>query len=136
MTAAYSRLHHLDLFDRVVDGLGDDYDIKTLSNLMLTKLIVLDPDETSRRLDSIGEKFQATLSTKLKESAVKQEVEKLQEAAKDVLRTTVHLQNSFPGVAAGIGNIQMPLWRNYCDHVNKEFAPQLKAAEDEVKMQA
>ena len=129
MSAAYSRLDHMDLFDRVVAGLGDEYDIKTICNLMLSKLIDLDPDETARRLDPVGEKFTATLKTKLKDNAVKQELEKLSEAVKDVLRTTVRLQDKFPGAVS-------PLWKNYCEHVASEYQSQLRSAQEEIKSQA
>jgi cullin-associated NEDD8-dissociated protein 1 len=135
MNAAYARLDRMAVFDRVIEGLGDDYDIKTICNLMLSKLVEIDADETSRRLDSAGQKFQATLSTKLKDNAVKQEVEKLQEAVKDVLRTTVRLQNMSPAASGGAMAVQAPLWRNYMDLVKKEYNPQLKTAEEEVKSQ-
>jgi len=64
---------------------------------MLTKLVVLDPDETSRRLDAIADYFRTIISLKLKDNAVKQEVEKQEEAVKSVLRVTLLLHAAIPG---------------------------------------
>src|SRR5690606_5892784 len=63
-------------FDRIIAGLEDDHDIKVLCNLMLPKLIQIAHRETIARLESIAEKFRATLSFKPKDNAVKQELEK------------------------------------------------------------
>ena len=53
MDASYARLSHAELFDRVVAGLGDEHDIGILCGLMLTKLLLLDPDGVGRRLDPL-----------------------------------------------------------------------------------
>ena len=135
MDTAFARMNRVDLFDRVVAGLQDDHDIKIICGLMLAKLVDIDPEETVRRLDAIAEKFQATLSAKLKDNAVKQEVEKVQEASKDTLRTTVRLQNKFPGNPAPSSSIQGQGWRNYLEWVNKDFSVQLQLAEQEVRSQ-
>ena len=135
MDTAFSRVNQIDLFDRVVAGLQDEHEIKMICGLMLGKLIDLDQEETARRLDAIAEKFQATLSTKLKDNAVKQELEKVQEASKDTLRTTVRLQNKFPGALAPSTSIQGQGWKNYLEWVNKDFSVQLQLAEQEVRSQ-
>lgn len=133
---AYARMNHLDLFDRVIAGLRDEHDVRMLSMLMLTKLMHLDPDETARHLDTLAGPFQEITSTKLKENAVKQEVEKLQEAVKDVLIVTVRLQSRFPQVSIPTaGNPQGQAWRAYIEYLKKDFASQLQNAEAEVKIQ-
>ena len=124
-----------DLFDRVVAGLQDDHEIRMLCNLMLTKLIVLDPEETLRRLDSIAERYQGILSIKLKDNAVKQDVEKAQEANADVLRVTVRLQAAFQGSLSSTGHTSAQIWKAYREWVGKEFKTQLQAAESSVKFQ-
>src|SRR3954464_1184842 len=91
METAFSRISIIDLYDRIVAGLSDDNDIRALCNLMVSKLVYIDADETSRRLDSIAVAFRATLSHKLKDTAVKQEIEKQDEANKAVLRVTLLL---------------------------------------------
>ena len=129
-------MNHVDLFDRVVAGLQDEHDVRMLSMLMLTKLIYLDTDETARHLDALAEPFQAITSTKLKDNAVKQEMEKLQEAVKDVLTLTVRLRNQFPEASmATVSNLQGQAWRGYLEYVKKDYASQLQNVESEVKAQ-
>ena len=136
MENAYTRINPLDLFDRVIAGVEDEHEIKVLCNLMLTKLIVLDPEETVRRLDAIAERFRAILAFKPKESSVKQEIEKAAEASKGVLKVTVLIHHAFPIAAATTGNLQGQAWKGYWDWVGKEFKPQLTVVENEVKSQA
>ena len=126
----------VELFDRVVIGLEDEHEIRVLCNLMLTKLIVLDPEEMVRRLDSIAERFRAVLSFKPKENAVKQEVEKANEASKGVLKVTVLLNNTFSGAASSSTNAHGQGWKPYVEWVAKDFRPQFHAMEQEVKDQA
>jgi cullin-associated NEDD8-dissociated protein 1 len=135
MDTAFSRMNHADIFDRVVAGLRDEHDIKMLCNLMLSKLIILDPDETIRRLDTISECYKATLSVKLKDNAVKQEIEKANDASKDALRVSVRLQAAFQAAANTVGPTQAQGWRSYWDWVGKDFKNQLQAAEADVKSQ-
>ena len=127
-----------DLYDRVTAGLSDEHDIKILSNLMITKLMNLAPEETARRLDSIAEHYQAILSFRPKENAVKQDVEKAQEASKGVLRVTMRLHHVFPGAANGAadGQTQCMVWRGYWEWVGKEMKSQLQAADMDVKSEA
>jgi cullin-associated NEDD8-dissociated protein 1 len=129
METAFNRMNTLDLFDRVIAGLFDDHDIKLLCMLMLSKLIILDRDECSHRLDFIAAAFQTGLSTKLKENAVKQEVEKLAECNNDILRTTVRLHNAFQKVETS-GHAQ---WNSYWEWVVKDFKNGVHNAEEEVR---
>ncbi|KAK4239114.1 armadillo-type protein [Achaetomium macrosporum] len=136
---AFSRMSIIDLYDRIVAGLSDDNDIRALCNLMVAKLIHLDPDETIRRLDSIADGFRKTLSHKLKDTAVKQEIEKQDEANKAVLRLTLLLGdklnksalNTGGGGAGGAGAGSSPAWTSYWEWVNRDFASQLKSIRDE-----
>ena len=136
MENAYTRINPLDLVDRVIAGIEDEHEIKVLCNLMLAKLIVLDPEETARRLDAIAERFRAILAFKPKENAVKQEVEKAAEASKGVLKVTVLLHNAFPAASSASTNVQGQAWKGYWEWIGKEFKPQLLAMENEVKSQA
>lgn len=136
MEGAYTRINPVDLFDRVVAGLEDEHEIKVLCNLMLTKLIILDPDESVRHLDPVAERFRVILAFKPKDNAVKQEVEKAQEASKGVLKVTVLLHNAFPLASNAAANIQGHIWKGYWEWVMKEFRTQLLAMEQEVKTQA
>ena len=136
MEGAYTRISSVDLFDRIIVGLGDEHEIKVLCNLMLTKLIVLDPKETSHYLDAITERYRATLTFKPKDNAVKQEVEKLNEANKGVLKVSIQLHDAFPAASNSGSSLQGESWKGYWDWVNKDFRSQLTSAEQEMKSQA
>ena len=139
MESAFSRISIIDLYDRIVAGLSDENDIRSLCNLMVSKLVYIDPDETSRRLDSIAEAFRKTLSHKLKDTAVKQEIEKQDEANKAVLRVTLLLGEKLKG-SLGTGTVASSgtnqVWYSYWAWVNKDFADQLKILREENKDQA
>ncbi|KAK8048074.1 cullin-associated nedd8-dissociated protein 2 protein [Apiospora saccharicola] len=146
MENAFSRISSLEFYDRVIAGLRDENDIRSLCNLMLSKLIVIDPEETTRRLDTIAECYRKTLSTKLKEGSVKQEVEKQEEANKSVLRVTLLLadrtKTTLPTTSAAAGvaqtnqqtqQVSNPVWQQYWEWVNKDFERQIKVLRDESK---
>lgn len=135
METAFSRINTLVLYDRVIAGLKDEHDIRALCNLMLTKLVVLDPEETSRRLDAIADCFRSILSTKLKDNAVKQEIEKQDEAIKSVLRVTLLLHSAIPSASSGIGaqGSHHQTWRTYWEWVEKDFDIQMKSIREESK---
>lgn len=119
-----SAIPHLPIskiFDRILDGIADDNDIRTLCNLMLARLCAIDPDETRRRLPGLAEKFRIVLGAKLKENAVKQEIEKVNEANAAVIRTTMELDRKFPSASTD-GSGEMVAWKGYVEYVKKEFA--------------
>jgi len=124
METAFSRVDIITLYDRVIAGLEDEHDIRILCNLMLTKLIVLDPIETQRRLDFISQRFRAILSFKPKDGAVKQELEKIDEASRGVLRVSLQLSSAFPAADAAE-------WASYGEWIRKNYSPQLKTLGDE-----
>ncbi|KAJ4411241.1 hypothetical protein N0V85_003865 [Neurospora sp. IMI 360204] len=144
METAFSRISIIDLYDRIVAGLSDDNDIKALCNLMVSKLAYIDPDETIRRLDSIAEAFRKTLSTKLKDTAVKQELEKQAEANRAALRVTLLLGEKLkaflstggavgaavPGGSAAVAGANQ-VWHSYWEWVSKECKTQLQILRDE-----
>lgn len=136
MEAAYSRISPVNLFDRIIAGLGDEHEIKVLCNLMLTKLVHIDPEETGRHLDAIAERYRSILAFKAKENAVKQEVEKLTEANKGVLKVTVLIHDVLPSNASAANNLQGEKWKGYWDWVGKDFKSQLAGVEQELRSQA
>jgi len=137
METAFSRISIIDLYDRIVAGLSDDNDIRALCNLMVSKLVYIDPQETMRRLDSIAEAFRKTLSVKLKDTAVKQEVEKQDEAIKAVLRLTLtlgdKLKASLSTIGAGGASGSNQGWTVYWEWVHKDFLSQIKTLQEENK---
>lgn len=125
-----SAFHLLDIptfYDRVIAGLTDDRDIQTLCGLMLLRLIHLAPAETSARLDVLVEPFRQVLNRKPKENQVKQEVERMHEESRDVVRTSLVLQKAWPDESI---DMSRP-WGQYCEFVKKEFGTLVKQAEDE-----
>lgn len=151
METAFSRVGGLEFYDRIIAGLNDENDIRSLCNLMLSKLIVIDPEETTRRLDTVAECYRKILSTKLRDGAVKQEVEKQEEAIKSVLRVTFLLadktKTTLPGAAAsGVSgttagtqvqySVQCPIWQLYWEWVNKDFERQVKSLREESREMA
>jgi cullin-associated NEDD8-dissociated protein 1 len=138
METAFTRINNIDLFDRVIAGLKDDNDIRQLCNLMVTKLIVIDPDETTRRLDSIAEAYRGVLSIKLKDNAVKQDLEKQQEANKSILRVTLLLGDKVKAMTGNAGAATSNagaagVWTGYWDWVNKEYEKELRGLREENK---
>lgn len=133
METSFPRLDMQQLYERVVAGLGDEHDIRALCNLMLTKLVVLDAEETGRRLDAIAEHFRTILSTQLKDNAVKQEVEKQEEACRGVLRVSLLLHNAIPAAASGMGMAsgQQQTWRAYWEWVERDFEGLLRRVREE-----
>lgn len=149
METVFPRINTISFHDRVVAGLRDENDIRALCNLMVAKLASMDPDETLRRLGSIAEAYRAVLSTKLKDGAVKQDVEKHAESVRSVLRVSLILQERVggglgaggpAGVGGGVGvagagdeKVGGAAWASYWEWVVKEFAAQLKALREEGK---
>ena len=84
---------------------------------MTIKLITLASEETERRLDDLSERYSAILSFKPKENAVKQELEKAQEASRGVLKVTRELSNAFPAAEAGQGDHLK--WKAYMEGARK-----------------
>ncbi|KAG9293713.1 hypothetical protein G9A89_019050 [Geosiphon pyriformis] len=79
----------LDIFrflDRVLAGLTDVHDIAILSHTMLIRLADVAPTAVTQKMDDAVEPFKTTLSYKLKENAIKSEIEKQQELVRSAFR--------------------------------------------------
>jgi cullin-associated NEDD8-dissociated protein 1 len=131
--ALLDRAFHLfdiaPLYDRIIAGLADDADIRTICTLMLMRLIPLAPAETSARLDALVNPFRAILSIKPKENAVKQEIERMHEDSRDVIRASLTLAKAWPDESAETGRP----WGAYWDFVKKDFSNLVKQAEEEAR---
>ncbi|NJR31315.1 hypothetical protein HC762_00795 [bacterium] len=128
--AAVGQISIPTFYDRILDGIPDDHDIRTLCNLMTGKLAVVDPDETRRRLGPLSEKFKIVLGQKAKENAVKQEIEKLADANAAVVRTSLELDRRFL-LAGGESGAEMISWKSYIDWMKKEFSVLVRTIQDE-----
>jgi cullin-associated NEDD8-dissociated protein 1 len=95
---------------------------------MTSKLITLAPEETQRQLDTLSEHYTTVLSFKPKDNAVKQEIEKAQEASTGVLKITRELSKAFPGAEASGDHHK---WKTYMEWVRGQFSTQLSNLEQE-----
>ncbi|KAM3422534.1 hypothetical protein BST61_g35 [Cercospora zeina] len=99
--ASRERIDISAYYDRIVAGVGDDHDIKILCCLVLIKLLTIAPHESSRRLESLAQQFRTVLTFKPKDTAVKQELEKLAEEQKAVVKVSVYFNKAFGVDATG-----------------------------------
>ncbi len=90
------RLDAFDFLSHVTDGLKDHYDIKMLTYLMVARVSQLCPGAVLTRLDRLVEPLRATVTTKVKANAVKQEYEKQEELKRSALRAVAAL-SEVPG---------------------------------------
>lgn len=135
MESAFNRLPVPELYDRISAGIADEHDIRILCNLMLSKLAVLAPDETKRRLDALAERFKAVLAVKPKDNAVKQEIEKIHDGWKGVLKVSALLNKLYgqEGSGAGSEDAQLQAWQAYYEGTRKEHPQLWKTVEDEIR---
>lgn len=91
---------------------------------MISKLMTLAPEETLARLDAFSNSFRVVLSVKPKESAVKQELEKAQEASIGVLKVSRELQMAFPAAEASNDHHS---WKSYVEWISKDFMQLLRS---------
>lgn len=126
LDTSFSRTHMTELFDRILAGIDDEQDIRAISNLMTSKLIKLAPEDTERRLDALSEHYTAVLTFKPKDNAVKQELEKAQEASLGIVKITRELSKAFPA-AESSGDLHK--WKVYMEFVRKNFNQQLSSLE-------
>ncbi|KAF2158627.1 hypothetical protein M409DRAFT_30852 [Zasmidium cellare ATCC 36951] len=130
--AARQKIDMTAFYDRIVDGIADEHEIKILCCLVLGKLIALAPIESARNLEVLAIKFRAVLSFKPKDNAVKQELEKIAEEQKAIVKVSVLFNKTYGTDAISDGS---RTWKDYWDFVRKDFIGQVKAAEDELRSQ-
>lgn len=128
LDTTFSLSHISEFFERILAGIDDEQDIRTICNLMTSKLINLAPEETQRSLDALSERYSVVLSFKPKDNAVKQELEKAQEASMGVLKITRELSKAFPNAETSGEHHK---WKAYMEWVRKIFSSQLKSLESE-----
>lgn len=96
---------------------------------MTSKLITIAPAETEHYLNALSERYTAVLSFKPKENAVKQELEKAQEASLGILKITKELSTAFPGAET---SADLQKWKNYLEWVRKTFVTQYQSLDAEI----
>ncbi|KAK6348882.1 hypothetical protein TWF730_009648 [Orbilia blumenaviensis] len=125
---AYARMNPAQIYDRIIAGLGDEHEVQIICNLMLGKLVVIGKDDVVKRLDSIAEKYKVTLSIKAKDNAVKQELEKMSELNRSILRTTLAIQGQVVG-SGGVCHEQG--WVGFYEWVKQNHGGELGSLEKE-----
>lgn len=118
------KIHMPEFFDRIQAGISDELEIRTLCCLVLSKLLTIAPTESRIRLEPLAADFRKVLATKLKDTAVKQELEKLAEGQKAVVKVSVAINRTF-------GPDENRAWRDYWEYLRKEFSGMVKQAEAE-----
>jgi len=110
----------------LVAGISDDAEIRLLSLLSLSKAMENFPGATQPLIGQFIEPFRSFVKTKPKESAVKQEIERLEEGQKAVVKVGVEIQKRYP---EGLG----PEWAAFWTSLQNEHGAMMKAvaAEDE-----
>lgn len=125
--ASRSRLDIVSFYDRIVAGITDEHEIKILCCLLLGKLLVISPAESARRLESLAQNFRVVLAFKPKDTAVKQELEKLAEQQRSIIKASVAFDKAMP-------DTDSRSWKEYMDWVRKEYSSMHRFAEDEGRM--
>ncbi|KXT15850.1 hypothetical protein AC579_10406 [Pseudocercospora musae] len=128
--ASRQRLDIPAYYDRIVAGIADEHEIKILCALVLIKLIPIAQFETARRLEPLTQQFRTVLGFKPKDNAVKQELEKIAEQQKAVVKVSVALNKS-PNLASEVESSRA--WKDYYTYVQKDFNTFLRIAEDELR---
>ncbi|KAB8360756.1 hypothetical protein FH972_024490 [Carpinus fangiana] len=129
------------LFDRVIAGLADDHSIRALCFIMILKFSTTAPVQTQRRLDDIGDRFKAILAVTLKETAVRHEHERVEEAKRSAVRCALELARTFPGgslpagVAAANTGFVTPQarWTSFLDEMRSQHRKTVDEVERELK---
>lgn len=96
MTKCYPDLNPNEIFNAILVGLSDEYDVKMRCHGLIAKLSTLAPSVVSANLDRLVEPLTATLNTKLKSDAVKQEVDRNDDLLRSCFRAIGALA-SLPG---------------------------------------
>ncbi|CAK3799702.1 cullin binding [Lecanosticta acicola] len=122
--ASRQRLDMTSYFDRVIAGISDEHEIKILCCLVLSKLLTVAPQESARRLEVLAQQFRIVLAFKPKENAVKQELEKLAEEQKAIVKVSHQFNKAFGSDAGG----ESRAWKEYYEWVRKDFAQFLREA--------
>ncbi|EWC48613.1 hypothetical protein DRE_01835 [Drechslerella stenobrocha 248] len=123
---SYARMNPSQIYERIVAGVGDEHEVQIICNLMLGKLVAIGKEDIIKRLDSIAEKYKATLSIRAKDNAVKQELEKMTELNRSILRTTLTIQSH-----VGTGANREQAWVAYHDWVKSNHGAEMASLEKE-----
>lgn len=92
MSKAYDRVDPDVLLEALLEGLKDQFDVKMRCHALLITLCTLSPHVVSASLDALVAPLQATLTAKVKQNAVKQEIDRNEDMLRSCLRAVDSLQ--------------------------------------------
>eukprot|EP01113_Clastostelium_recurvatum_P046299 TRINITY_DN809_c0_g1_i2.p1 TRINITY_DN809_c0_g1~~TRINITY_DN809_c0_g1_i2.p1 ORF type:complete len:1240 (+),score=410.29 TRINITY_DN809_c0_g1_i2:61-3780(+) len=92
LETTFDRLDLSQFVHHLADGLKDHYDIKMMCHLMLIRLTHYAPAALLEGLGGLVEPLRATVTTKVQDTAVKQQVERNQEMIRSALRAIVAIE--------------------------------------------
>ncbi|KAI9715801.1 MAG: hypothetical protein M1828_000706 [Chrysothrix sp. TS-e1954] len=125
-----SRLDPAALLDRTIAGISDEASIRSISFLMILKLALIAPELTASRLDSMTDRFRQVLGVTLKDTAVRHEHDRANEAKRGVIKLSMELTRIFPD-AIGTGQGRVP-WTGYIEDLKKDYGNLVRDAEREL----
>ena len=111
-------------FEPLHQALSDDAEIRQLTLLTLLKAIEVHSSTTLNYLPGFVDQFRKIVDAKPKENAVKQEIERMEESRRGVIRLGLDAQRRYP---EGLGQE----WTEWWNQVRKEHAQLVKFAETE-----
>ncbi|KAF2663490.1 ARM repeat-containing protein [Microthyrium microscopicum] len=115
------------LIEPLIRGVADDNEIRLLSLLSLHKAIENFPTTMAPLVPSFIDPFKVVMKTKPREQAVKQEIERIEEGLRGVIRFGLDVQKRYP---EGVGSTA---WADWWSSVRSEHSVLLKSTEEEFK---
>lgn len=125
---AIDRIDTAKVFDRIVAGVGDDRGIRSLCSIMILKYSNLFPNDMVSRLDSLAAPIKAILATTLKDTAVRHEIERLDEAKRSVMRLTMILHRNFAAEGS-----RKPQWSLLQEEIRMQYRKMAEEVEKELR---
>ena len=117
------------LLSAVHDGLKDDPEIRLLALLSLQKAIEVHATSViTPLLPAFVEPFKSIIGAKPREQAVKQEIERMEESSKGVVRVALDVQRRFPD---GVG----PEWAEWWNAARAEHSILVRSVEEEAGLE-
>jgi len=95
------KLEIYSFLTRVITGLSDQHDIAILSHNMLIRLAHVAPTAVTQRLDETVDPLKGTLTHRMKDNAVKSEIDKNNELCRSAIRVVVTLSKLATGHGGG-----------------------------------
>lgn len=125
------------IYPRVVAGISGtgDHAIRSLCNHIILRLAsAVPPEETVRILDDLADRFRSVLAVVLKDTAVRTEIEKTDEAKRASVKVAYQVQKRLAerGAKLGEGGVGAR-WGQFLEECRRDWAVVVKEVEREMK---